>query len=95
VTGYSGEKTKLGLGTRASGKAAKWSGWFFEVSVLGNPSPLFRGKLYALFFAEGCQRPGYSVGFLARGELLSDEFLKRGGRLFRAASSAHDESIVT
>ncbi len=52
-----------------------WSGWFFKVSVLGNPLPLFRGKLYALFFVEGCQRPGYTLSFLSRCELLSDEFL--------------------
>jgi len=72
-----------------------WSGWLFQVSVFGNPFPLFRGKLDVLFFVERCQRPGHPLGLVFRCELLAEEFLKRDWRLLHAASSAHNETIVT
>jgi len=78
-----------------SGRRLPRSGLFFEVNVLGDPSPLLRGKFYGLFFVEGCQRPGYTFGFVPGRELLLDHLLKRDCRLFHAASSTHGKSIVT
>ena len=95
-----GSKTVI-LGTRSKSasllarKEMPYSRRFFKIGILGNPFPLFRGKLDALFFFEGCERPGYTLGFISGWELLAEKFLKRGRRRFCAAPSAHNGSIVT